>query len=74
MNTWTLPEKKIYRTEGDGDTNCNRCTGNTPNRFDVDIWWLRNQGTNRDHPDYSIVKIGQNTEKSPRDLRTLVIT
>ena len=24
-----------------------------------------------DHPDYSIVKIGQNTEKSPEDLRTL---
>ena len=27
-----------------------------------------NQKTNGDYPDYSIVKIGQNTEKSPGDM------
>ena len=27
-----------------------------------------------DHPDYNIIKIGQNTEKSPGDLRTLAVT
>ena len=31
-------------------------------------------GTIRDHPDNCIVKIGQNTEKSPEDLRKLVVT
>ena len=29
---------------------------------------------NRDHPNYSIVDIGQNTEESPGDLRRLAIT
>ena len=28
----------------------------------------------RDHPDYSIIKIGQNIEKSPGDLRKIVVT
>ena len=26
------------------------------------------------HPDYSIIKIGQNTEKGPEDLRRLAVT
>ena len=30
---------------------------------------IKNQRTRVDHPDYSIVKIGQDTEKSPGDLR-----
>ncbi len=28
----------------------------------------------RDHPNYSIIKIGQNTEKSPGDLRRLDVS
>ena len=28
----------------------------------------------REHPNYSIVEVGQNTEKSPKDLRRLVFT
>ena len=28
----------------------------------------------RDHADYSIIKIGQNTEKSPGDLRRLTVS
>ena len=35
---------------------------------------LRYQKKSRDHPDYSIVKIGQNTETSPGDLRRLAVT
>ena len=34
----------------------------------------RNQWTSSDHPDYSIIKIRQNTEKSPGDLRRLAVT
>ena len=30
--------------------------------------------TSRDHPNYSIVNNAQNTEKSPEDLRRLVVT
>ena len=55
--------------ESDGDTNCNRCTWNNSQRMDKGTRRHRNQRTGRDHPDYSIVKIGQNTEKSPGDLR-----
>ena len=29
---------------------------------------------NRGNPDHSIFKIGSNTEKSPRDLKRLVVT
>ena len=35
---------------------------------------LRNKRIKRDHPDYSVFKIGQNTEKSPWDLRRLALT
>ena len=30
--------------------------------------------TNGDHPDYSIIKIGQNAVKSPGELRRLAVT
>ena len=35
---------------------------------------LGNNGTRDDHPNYRIVDIGQNTKKSPGDLRRLVVT
>ena len=34
---------------------------------------LGNKRISRDHPDYSIIKIDQNTEKSPGDLRRLAV-
>ena len=34
---------------------------------------LRNKSTSKDHPDYC-VKIGENTEKSPSDLRQIAVT
>ena len=33
-----------------------------------------NGGTSGNHPNYSIIEYGQNTEKSPGDLRILAIT
>ena len=47
----------------DGDTSCNR---NNPQRFSKETGRFRNRKTSRDHPDYSLVMIGQNTEKSWR--------
>ena len=42
-----------------------------PKGFGKGIRWLRNQRSSGDHLVYSIVKICQNTEKSPGDLRNL---
>ena len=35
---------------------------------------LGNKSTIGDHPNYSIIKIGQNTEKSPENFRKLAVT
>ena len=34
---------------------------------------FRNKKTSKDHSNYSIVEIGQNTKKSPGDLRRLTV-
>ena len=59
--------------EGDGDTNGNWWTRNDPLRLGKGAG-VRNRRTSRDHPNYSIAKVGQNTEKSPGDLRRPVVT
>ena len=43
-------------------------------RIDKGTGGLGNKRTNGDHPNYCIIEIGQNTEKSPGDLRRLVVT
>ena len=60
--------------ESDGDTNCNWCAWYRQQRIGSGIGRLGNKETSGDHPNYSIIKIGQNTEKSPGDLRRLAIT
>ena len=60
-------EQKTMEHEGDSDTNCGWCTSNKPKRTGR----LGNKRTSREHPDYRIIKTGQNTEKSPGDLRRL---
>ena len=52
-------QKKILNIKGDGDTGTER---------------LGNKRTGGDHLDYSIIKIGQNTKKSPGNLRRLAVT
>ena len=59
--------------EGNGETNCNWWAWNTPQRIDKGNRRLRNQMTDRSHPKYSI-KIGQNTEESPGDLKRFCVT
>ena len=59
--------------EGDGDTNCNRCTRNSHQKFGTGTGGLGNKRTSGDYPNYSIVEISQNTEKSPGDLRGLTV-
>ena len=43
----------------------------TPPRIGKGTGRLENMKTSRDHPDYSIIKISQNTEKSPGDFEEL---
>ena len=48
--------------ESDCGTNCNRCALNNPQKIGARTRRLRIQRTSRNHLDYSIIKIGQNTE------------
>ena len=57
--------------EGDGDTSWNWCTWNNPQRIDKRTGRLGTERTSGDHPNDSIIKIDQNTEKSLGDLRNL---
>ena len=52
---------------GDGDTNRNRSTWSNPQ-------WIGHMRTSGDRINYSIIKIGKNTEKSPGDLKRLAVT
>ena len=62
--------KQTVEHESDYYTNCNWCS------------WYRylkpggigNNGTSGDHPNYSIIEIGQNTEKSSGDSKRLAVT
>ena len=44
------------------------------NCVDASTQGIGNQRSNRNHPDYSIVKEGENTETSPGDPRKLAVT
>ena len=60
--------------EGDGDTNSNRCTRNNSRMISLEAGRTRNQRKSGVLPDYSIIKIGQNTEKGSGDLKRLAVT
>ena len=66
--------EKTMEQEGDGDTNCNWCTRYSHQRISTETRGLGNKKTSGDHSNYSIVEIGQNTKKSPGDLRRLTVT
>ena len=63
--------EKTMEHESDGDTNCNWCTLYSHQRIGKGTEELGNNRTIRNHPDYSIIKIDQNTEESPGDLKRL---
>ena len=62
--------------EYDGDTKGGWCTLDNPKRIGKGIRRLGNKRTSRsrDYLEYTIIKIIQNTEKSPGDLRRLAVT
>ena len=59
--------------EGNGSTNHGWCTWNDHQIIGKGTGKFRNQ-TSRNHPDHSMIKIGQTTAKSPGDLRRLSVT
>ena len=54
--------KKAIEHEDNGDTNCNGSTLQGARR-------VGNRRTSSDHPNYTIVRISQNTDKSTGGLR-----
>ena len=53
--------------ENGGDTNINWRTRHAPQRIGTGTGEFGNKRTSGNHPNYSIVEIGQNTKKSPGD-------
>ena len=62
---------KNLENAGDDDNNLDDSLRTIPGGF-VNV--LGNKRTSDDYSDYFIIKIGQNTEKSPEDLRKLAFT
>ena len=64
-------QNKPMEHKGDIDIDCNWCAWNNPQRLGEGTGRIWNQRVSGDHTGYSIIKIGQNTEKSPGDLKRL---
>ena len=66
--------KKSVEHESDGDINCNWCSWYSHQRIDTRTGGFGNKRTSGDHPNYYTIEIGQNTERTPGDLRWLAVT
>ena len=66
--------KKTVKHESNSDTNGNLCTQWSHQKIITGTGRFANEWTSGDHPNYSIIKIGQNIQKSPGDLRRLAVT
>ena len=60
--------------EEDGDTNYNWCIWNDSRKPGKRVGRFENRRMSRDHLNYSITKIKQNTETSPGDLKRLAVS
>ena len=61
--TWEFLKNVEY--ESKDYTNCNLCAGDSHQRIDTKTGRLGNNKTSGDHPNYCIIEISQNAEKSP---------
>ena len=66
--------KTPVKRESDGDTNCNWCSWYSHQKTGTESRGVGNNRMNKDHLNYSIIEKGQNTEKSPGDLKRLAVT
>ena len=60
--------------DGHNYTNCNWYVWNSDKRITKGTGGLGGWRTSGDYQNYYIIENGQNTEKSPRDLRRLAVT
>ena len=67
-------KKKTMEHGGDRDINCCWCTCYCHQMIATRTGGLGNKRTSGDHPNKGIIKIGQNTEKSPGLFRRLAVT
>ena len=67
-------KKKTMEHAGDNYTNCNWCVWNSNKRITKGTGGLGSYRTRGDYPNYYIIENGQNTEKSPGNLRRLAVT
>ena len=75
MNTSTLlGELKTVEHESDLNTNCNWFSWYSYQRTNKGTGELGNKRMSGNHPNYCIIEIGQNTEKSLGELRRLAVT
>ena len=75
IGTSNLPGNwKTVEHESDGDTNFNWYSWYSHQRIGTRTEVLGNKGMSEDHPNYSIIMIGQNTEENPGDLKKLAVT
>ena len=65
--------KQTMEYEGDSDTDCNWCTWNNPQRISKGTGRFGNKRTSGDYPNYTDIKIGLNTEKSPGHLKRFAV-
>ena len=73
-NPESVLENESYKILSNGDINCNCYTWNNFQRIGKGIGRFGNKKSNGDHLDNSIIKTGQNTEKSLGEWRRLAIT
>ena len=66
--------KKIVEYESESDSYCNWRAHYSHQGTGTWTGGLGNKRTSGDNPNYSIVEMGLNTEKSPGDLRRLSVT
>ena len=66
--------KKTVQHESDVYTNYNWCSWYSHQRINKGTGGLGNKKTSGEHPNYCIIDISQNTEKSHGDLRRLAVT
>ena len=66
--------EKTVKHEGDVYTNCNRCSWYCNHRINRGTGGLGNERTNANHPNYCVIEICLNTEKSPGDFTRLAVT
>ena len=64
----------VMKHKSDDDTNGKWCSLDDPQRLGKEAGRAGNRRMSRDHLNYLIFKICQNTEKSPGDPRRLVVT